>query len=164
MSTLDPSAAPPVAQEEKKQKKEPKAGDFNAGGQARFPSGPDEMGEFASFNWVAADLKGRYYLLKQITLDANVPLAVKKPDTVGPMGPEPSLFGGITLTLDARMQAPKMPGIKYDTVVGLNLTFGSGLQRKQPWCPGERRIQEGSGLVVRTRKGSCGNPEHQGRV
>jgi hypothetical protein len=161
MSTLDPSAAPPVAQEEKKQKKEPKAGDFNAGGQARFPSGPDEMGEFASFNWVAADLKGRYYLLKQITLDANVPLAVKKPDTVGPMGPEPSLFGGITLTLDARMQAPKMPGIKYDTVVGLNLTVGYMRQgamllsdKDYPLFVGDMKPGFAGGLVTKVKLSS----------
>lgn len=125
MSTLDPNAAPPVDQPaEKKGPREPKAGDFNAGGQARFPSGPDEMGNFASFNWVAADLEGRYYIFKTVTLDANIPLAIIKPDTVGPMGPEPSVFGGFTATLDARMKAPKMPGIKYDTDVGLALTFG----------------------------------------
>lgn len=104
--------------------KEPQRGDFNAGGQARFPGGPDEMGEYASFNWVAVDMKARYYLLKQVTLDANVPLAIIHPDTVGPMGPEPSTFGGGTLTLDARMKAPQMPGIKYETIVGLDLTFG----------------------------------------
>lgn len=124
-STLDSSAAPTLSDEKKEGKpKEPQRGDFNAGGQARLPSGPDEMGNFGSFNWVAVDLKGRYYLLKQITLDANIPLAVKKPDTVGMGGPEPGIFGGFTLTLDARMQAPKMPGIKYDTVVGLALTAG----------------------------------------
>ena len=125
-STLESSATPPVTAEEKKKAKEPKAGDFNAGGQARFPSGPDEMGQYANFNWVAVDLKGRYYLLKQITLDANIPLAIIKPDSFGPTGAtvEPSTFGGGTLTLDARIQAPKMPGIKYDTVVGLNLSVG----------------------------------------
>jgi hypothetical protein len=124
LSTLDASAAPTVEQPKKDGPKEPKSGDFNAGGQARFPSGPDEMGQFASFNWVAVDLKGRYYLLKTVTLDANVPLAIIKPDTVGPMGPEPSVFGGFTLSLDARMQAPKMPGVKYETIVGVNLTAG----------------------------------------
>ena len=125
LSTLDSSAAPTVEQPPKQDgPKEPKSGDFNAGGQARFPSGPDEMGQFASFNWVAVDLKGRYYLLENVTLDANVPLAIIKPDTAGPMGPEPSLFGGVTLTLDGRVQAPKMPGVKYETVIGLNLTVG----------------------------------------
>jgi hypothetical protein len=104
--------------------KEPKAGDFDAGGQARFPGGPDEMGNYASFTWVAVDVKARYYLLKPVRLELNLPLAIIHPDTAGPMGPEPSTFGGGTLTLDARMQAPKMPGIKYETTVGLDLTLG----------------------------------------
>jgi hypothetical protein len=124
LSTLDASATPTMPPEQKSGPKEPKAGDFNAGGQARFPSGPDETGQFASFNWVAADLKGRYYLLKTVTLDANIPLAIIKPDTVGMMGPEPKMFGGFTLTLDARVKAPKMPGVKYDTDIGAALTFG----------------------------------------
>ena len=161
-STLSSSAAPPLPQEEKKDKpKEPKAGDFNAGGQARFPSGPDENNEFASFNWVAVDLKGRYYLLKNITLDANIPLAVKKPDTVGPMGPEPSLFGGITLTLDARISAPKMPGIKYDTTVGLNLTVGYMKQgamllsdKDYPLFIGDMKPGFAGGLVTKVKLSS----------
>src|ERR1041385_3729596 len=44
-------------------KKEPGRGDFDAGGQARLPNGPDAMGKYAAFNWVAFDLKGRYFLL-----------------------------------------------------------------------------------------------------
>ncbi len=160
-STVDPSVAPTLTEEEKKAKKEPKRGDFNAGGQARFPSGPDEMGEFASFNWVAVDLKGRYYLLKSVTLDANIPLAIIKPDTIGPMGPEPSLFGGITMTLDARVAAPKMPGVRYDTVVGLNLTVGYMKQgamllsdKDYPAFIGDMKAGFAGGLVTRVKLSS----------
>jgi hypothetical protein len=122
--TIDPSVGPNAPLPDENKPKEPKRGDFDAGGQARFPNGPDENNEFATFNWVAVDLEGRYYLLKQIYVSANFPLAVKKPDTIGPMGPEPSVFGGGTLTLDARIEGPRMPGLKYETVVGLNLTTG----------------------------------------
>jgi len=118
----DEPAKTEPAQPEPAKPAEPQAGDFNAGGQARFPSGPDEDGKYASFNWVAVDLKARYYLRKQITLDANVPLAIIHPDTAGAMGPSPSTFGGFTLTLDARMRAPKMPGMKYAGTIGLTLT------------------------------------------
>src|SRR5689334_5008864 len=67
----DPAATPPsdpaVQQQAdpnaKKEEKKPKRGDFDAGGQVRLPNGPDEMDEFATFNWVALDVKGKYYLL-----------------------------------------------------------------------------------------------------
>jgi hypothetical protein len=128
-STLAPSAslaAPPPPPENKN--KEPKAGDFDAGGQARFPSGPDDAGEYASFNWVAFDLKGRYFLLKTVTVNANVPLAVKKPDMpmIDGTARDPSLIGGGTLNLDARLPIPKnsLPLLKYDVDIGLALTFG----------------------------------------
>src|SRR5689334_22794550 len=53
-----PPAADTTASAGKKadapKKKEPGRGDFDAGGQARFPSGPDETGgNYQSFNWVA---------------------------------------------------------------------------------------------------------------
>lgn len=103
--------------------KEPKAGDFDAGGQARFPGGPDEMGEYASFNWVAVDLQGRYFLLRQLSANVDIPLAIIHPDTYL-MAAEPSTFGGFTLTLDGRVKVPKLPGTKGDSVVGAGLTFG----------------------------------------
>jgi hypothetical protein len=116
-----PAAPPPDAGPP-----EPKFGDFNAGGQARFPNGPDEMGQFASFNWVAADIKGRFYLLKTVTVNANIPLAVKKPDTIDMGMTDPKLFGGFTLNLDARLPIKKgaLPMMKFDTDIGAVLTFG----------------------------------------
>jgi hypothetical protein len=106
--------------------KEPKFGDFNAGGQARFPNGPDEAGTFASFNWVAADLKGRFYLLKTVTVNGTVPLAVKKPDTIDMGMTDPKLIGGFLVNLDARLPIKKgaLPMMKYDTDIGAILTFG----------------------------------------
>lgn len=124
-STLSMSASPQAPKDEpKKGPKEPQRGDFDAGGQTRFPSGPDEMGAFDSFNWVALDLKGRYYLLKTVTVNGNIPLAVKKPDTINAGMTDPSLIGGMTVNLDARVPVPKMPFIKNDVDVGLSLTLG----------------------------------------
>src|SRR5688500_3195479 len=121
--TTDPSLGPTVeapktdesgqqtsTQAPPPKKKEPGRGDFDAGGQARFPSGPDEMLEYGSFNWVAFDLKGRYYILDQVTVDGFIPLAIIKPDTVGPMGPEPSMFGGIQTRLEANLIKMKFMG------------------------------------------------------
>src|SRR4051812_32383653 len=72
-STLtSPSAPPPASdpnagvtaqaqqQPPKETKKEPGRGDFDAGGQVRLPSGPDEEGKYAAFNWIALDGKARY--------------------------------------------------------------------------------------------------------
>jgi hypothetical protein len=99
----------------------PKSGDFNAGGQVRLPSGPDEDGEYATFNWIALDLKARYYLFETVYLDAVAPLALIKPDQLMDMR-EPSTIGGITLKLDARLpKMPKLPGLKYETEVGVLL-------------------------------------------
>jgi hypothetical protein len=121
-----PADKPADDKAEKPAKKEPGRGDFDAGGQARFPSGPDEMGQYKSFNWVAADLKGRYYLLDQVYVDGFIPLAVKKPDTVMLNGAEvdPRLIGGIQARLEAKLAMPKMSMIKYDTEIGLDLTLG----------------------------------------
>ncbi len=162
-STLAPSAslgAPPPPPAEKT--KEPKAGDFNAGGQARFPSGPDNMGEYANFNWVAFDLKGRYYLLKTVTVDANIPLAVKKPDAPmvgGAVIDDPSLFGGGTLTLDARLPIPKgkLPLLNYDVDIGIALTLGymrEGAmllsEKDFPLFVGGMKPGTAGGLIVKT--------------
>ncbi len=119
-----PGEEPPPPEEKKK---EPKRGDFDAGAQARFPSGPDDMGEYKSFNWVAADLKGRYYLLDQVFVDGFIPLAVKKPDAPmidGATVDDPRMIGGIQARLEAKLAVPKSSLVKYDTEVGLQLTLG----------------------------------------
>jgi hypothetical protein len=117
-----PTDSPPPDDKKKGEEKKHKSGDFDAGGQARFPSGPDEMGQYASFNWVAFDAKGTYYLLPSVTANAIIPLAVKKPDTIGGGMTDPRLIGGMHLKLDAVIpKMPKMPGLKYDTALGLTL-------------------------------------------
>jgi hypothetical protein len=123
--TTGAEAAPPAQPEEKKPK-QPKRGDFDAGGQVRLPNGPDETGQFATFNWIALDLKGRYYLLDTVTVTGNIPLAIIKPEMLM-TGSEPSFIGGISVTLDARL--PKLPRMPFqpkgqDTEAGLVLTGG----------------------------------------
>jgi hypothetical protein len=119
------ATAPPAEQVEAKQPKEPKRGDFNAGGQVRLPSGPDEMGEYATFNWVALDMKGKYYLLDSVTAEANIPIAVIHPDSamIGGGMVEPGYFGGFSATLDAKLpKGPFASMMKYEADVGLLLT------------------------------------------
>ncbi|MGE0548249.1 MAG: hypothetical protein AB7O24_11195 [Kofleriaceae bacterium] len=113
-------AAAPPAEEDKTKKKQPKPGDFDAGGQARFPNGPDEMGKYASFNWVAVDLKGKYVILEPIQIYGNIPLAVKKPDTVG--GVDPKLIGGMSVTLDVKLPTGPFVPKNHEMDVGLQLT------------------------------------------
>jgi hypothetical protein len=103
--------------------KEPKRGDFDAGGQVRLPSGPDEMGKFATFNWVALDVKAKYYLLDSVTANANIPLAVKKPGVLM-NGADPSLIGGIMVTLDAKLPKTPFTPKKYEADIGLVLSGG----------------------------------------
>ena len=109
-------------------KKEPGRGDFDAGGQARLPNGPDAMGKYAAFNWVAFDLKGRYFLLDQVTLNGNIPIAIIHPDTImkGGGSVDPSAIGGMTVRLDAIFTAPHMPMMpkKGENKIGLSLTGG----------------------------------------
>jgi hypothetical protein len=110
------------ADETKAEKKEPGRGDFDAGGQVRLPSGPDDMGQYATFNWVAFDMKGKYYLLDTVTVNGEIPLAVKKPDMFGPF--DPRMIGGMKVTLDARLpkwNVPLAPKAK-DTDVALIVT------------------------------------------
>ncbi len=135
----DSAARPPIAADEAKpppaqtveakdkKPKVPKRGDFDAGGQVRLPNGPDATGKFKTFNWVAVDVKGRYFLLDSVTANLNIPLAVVKPSMLAP-GVEPKLFGGFTVRLDAML--PKMPfnPTKYDTKVGVLL--GGGFLRE----------------------------------
>lgn len=101
-------APPGVTEDEEPAENEPKEpgrGDFDAGGQLRLPSGPDDMGEFATFNWVAVDLVGRYFLLDSVTINGTIPVAIIKPDDY--LGTEPAMIGGMNVRLEARM--PKMP-------------------------------------------------------
>ncbi|HVK83151.1 MAG TPA: hypothetical protein VM513_03540 [Kofleriaceae bacterium] len=112
--------SPPPPPEDAKKEKQPKAGDFDAGGRVRLPNGPDETGQFATFNWIAADLVGRYFLLPSVSLNGTIPLAVKTPEL---MGVDPKLFGGMSIRLDAKLpEMPKLPFVKQETEVGLSLT------------------------------------------
>lgn len=123
MSTTDPNAAlyasPAPAPAEKK--KEPGRGDFDAGGQVRLPNGPDEDNNYATFNWIAFDLKARYFLLDQVTLNANIPLAVKKPDTIDMGAVDPRLIGGMTVRMDAVISGDGFPMMRKGTKIGLSL-------------------------------------------
>jgi hypothetical protein len=116
-----PQQPPPAAADEEK-KKEPRQGDFDAGGQIRLPSGPDEDGEFATFNWIALDLEGRYHVFGPVAFIGNVPLAVWKPDTIAGGTIDPKLFGGMTLTLETIMKTPATG--PYETRAGIVLTGG----------------------------------------
>jgi hypothetical protein len=119
-----PDEKPPQTEEEKKKAKEPKRGDFDAGGQVRLPNGPDEEGVFKTFNWVAFDVKGRYFLLDSVTVNANLPLAVKKPEMLM-TGEDPRLIGGMNLSLEAKlpvMKVPFAPKMTEGTEVGVSLS------------------------------------------
>ena len=120
--TSEPPPEQPPPEEEKK--KEPKRGDFDFGGQTRFPNGPDEMGEFGSFNWVAVDLKGRYFVFDGVTINGNFPLAVIKPDELGGGLVDPRMIGGGSVTLDIKTptKGPFMPKAAEGTEAGLILT------------------------------------------
>ncbi|HEX4419733.1 MAG TPA: hypothetical protein VH165_17590 [Kofleriaceae bacterium] len=121
-----PAPGQPLADQGPKQ---PKAGDFDAGAQARFPNGPDAMGTYKTWNWVAADVKGRYFLLPTVTANFNMPLAIIHPDTItkpidggGMSTLSPKLFGGMSARLEATLpKLPKMPFIKNDIDLGLSL-------------------------------------------
>jgi hypothetical protein len=123
MTTTDPNAmlyaSPAPAPAEKK--KEPGRGDFDAGGQVRLPNGPDEDGAYATFNWIAFDMKARYFLLDQITVNANSPLAVKKPDTIEMGAVDPRLIGGMNVRLDAVISGDGFPMMRKGTKIGLSL-------------------------------------------
>jgi hypothetical protein len=175
MPTTDPSVGPtfgapapttdaPTAEPKQEEKqKEPKRGDFDAGAQARFPSGPDETGTYESFNWVAADLKGRYFLLDQVFVDGTIPLAVKKPDTAmidGAMT-DPRMLGGITARIEAKAAMPKLPGIKYDVEAGLQLTLGYMREGAMLLAPtdfplfvGDFKPGVGTGLLMKVKLSS----------
>ncbi len=99
--------------------KEPQKGDFDAGGQIKFPNGPDETGKYATYNWIAFDAKGRYNLLDFLTVNANIPLAVHHPDMLM-SGEQPKMIGGVNARFE--LMAPKLPSIPifhYDMTLGL---------------------------------------------
>jgi hypothetical protein len=101
----------------------PKRGDFDAGGNVAFPSGPDKDGRYATYNWITADLKGRYYLLDTVTANLNIPLALIHPDVLMD-GTHPQMIGGFNARIDATL--PKLPSIgamHNDTQIGLTLAF-----------------------------------------
>jgi hypothetical protein len=147
-STMGVAASP---QAEEKTPKEPKKGDFDAGGQVRLPSGPDEMGKFATFNWVALDLKARYFLLDSITANANIPLAVKKPGMLMD-GTDPSMIGGFTTRLEAKIPHSQ---------TGLQLTLGymrEGAmllsEKDYPRFAGSFKPGVSTGILLRLKLGS----------
>jgi hypothetical protein len=121
-SVPPPSDRGPAPAEQPNQPNQPKRGDFDAGGQVRLPSGPDEMDQFAAFNWIAFDLKGRYYLLDSVTVNATAPLAVKKPDALM-SGADPRLIGGVNARLEAMLPGiTRLPGVREGTELGLMLS------------------------------------------
>jgi len=71
------------------------------------------MGKFASFNWIAVDLKGRYNITDHIASYINLPLALKKPDMDFGSG-KPEWFGGVS----ARGEAG------FGKTLGIGLTLG----------------------------------------
>lgn len=126
-STLQPpTPIEPPPEEPQAPKKGPGRGDFDAGPRVRFPSGPDETGTYETYNWVALDLAGRYFLLDSVTANANIPIALIKPDRarVGDETRGPGRIGGLDLKLDALLPTsmmPKLPGLSYETQIGLQL-------------------------------------------
>ncbi len=140
---------PPPAEEENKPK-EPKRGDFDAGGQLRFPSGPDEMNTFETFNWVALDLKGKYYLLKSVTLNGHIPLAIIKPDDLGPI--DPRMIGGMMLRLDATLPRSSL-GITFTTAY---MREGAMLlsEKDYPLFAGDFQPGISGGILAKLRLGS----------
>ena len=112
-----------TAKKDDGQPKEPKAGDFDAGGQVRLPNGPDGAGKFATYNWVAVDARGKYYILPTVTATGTMPIAIIHPDTLMD-GSQPKMFGGFSAVLEAKL--PKMPNMplvpKNDSELGVIAT------------------------------------------
>ncbi len=141
----------------------PGRGDLDAGGQVRLPSGPDEMGQFASFHWVAVDLQGKYYLLDSVTVNATMPVALIKPEAL-PDGTEPSMFGGAAITLDARLPKLDLPlatRAMKDTDLGVTLTAAYMRQgamllgpRDYPLFTGGFEPGVAAGLTTKVKLGS----------
>jgi len=141
--------APP--EEEKKKTKEHEAGDFDAGGQLRLPNGPDEAGEYATFNWVAVDLKGTYWVAKSVTVNGFIPLAVKKPDMLM-NGADPRLIGGMMLKFDASLPRTRL-GVTLTTAY---MREGAMLlsEKDFPLFAGDFQPGISAGVVTALRLGS----------
>jgi hypothetical protein len=129
------AAAPPPKVEEEAKPKQPGRGDFDAGGQVRLPSGPDEMGQYATFNWVAVDVKGTYFLLDSVTVNGHIPIALVKPDRLM-TGQEPSMFGGFSVTLDAKLPKGPFAPTTYETEA--RLLLGGSYMREGALLLGEK--------------------------
>lgn len=104
--------------------KKPKKGDFDAGGDVKFPSGPNAEGSYGTYHWITANLKGRYFLLDSITVNANIPIAIHHPDELAD-GTHPDYFGGFQARIDAVLpKLPQFPGMKgNDAQIGLTMTL-----------------------------------------
>jgi hypothetical protein len=159
---LPPGEQPPP-EEDPEKKKEPGKGDFDAGGQARFPNGPDEMGEFATFNWVAVDLEGRYFLLDGITLNGSAPLAVKKPSDLEMGAVDPRLIGGMHVRLDAKLPNKGFAFYKPNPKNEVGLTLGVAYMREgamllsekdYPLFTGSFKPGVTGGLIMKTALGN----------
>jgi hypothetical protein len=92
----------------------PKRGSFDAGGQLRFPSGPGDDGKFAQFKWVGLDLTGRYFVFDTLSLEANIPLAIIKQDTIAGVDTGAKIFGGFMAG----------PVLDLDKAFGIDLKLG----------------------------------------
>jgi hypothetical protein len=108
-----------VQPEQPSQPKQPKRGDFDAGGDVKLPSGPDASGRYATYNWITANARGRYYLLDTVTVNATIPLAVIHPDMLMD-GTHPQMIGGLSARIDATLPHP----VQRSSQIGLTLTLG----------------------------------------
>jgi len=119
------TTATATAEPTKPVSKEPKPGDFDAGGQLKLPSGPDGDGKFATYNWIGVDVKGKYYLAPTVTANFLAPVAIHHPDVLMD-GTQPKMFGGFRAYLEAKLpKLPSLPGVpKNETELGIGLTFG----------------------------------------
>jgi len=126
VAAADDTTTPSTTEEAKAQPKEPEAGDFDAGGQVRLPNGPDEMGKYATYNWIAVDARGKYYLTKDITVDGYAPLAIVHPDTLMD-GSQPKMFGGLQAQFEAKLpklgDMPMVPHYDIDMGLKLDVTY-----------------------------------------
>ena len=169
--TTPPAAPPPTdggpTEEPKKEEpKEPGQGDFDAGGQFRLPNGPDEDNEFATFNWVAVDLKGRYFLLDSVTVNGFIPLAVKHPKTIMTPGGgtvDPRMIGGAQFQLEAKLPKIDMPMVPSQKDNEVGVALGGAYMREgamllsekdYPLFAGDFKFGFNAGLIVKAKVSS----------
>ena len=150
-----PTAPPPPPEGPK----EPKQGDFDAGGQLKFPNGPDETGKYATYNWIAFDLHGRYNLLDMITVNATIPLAIHHPDTLPMSAREPKMIGGMNARFELMLpKLPQLPIFHYETKVGLVVSAAYMHERAMllsdkdfPLFVGDYKPGVSAGLIVQLK-------------